>query len=54
MIAATAKTDTSGNFIMKPLEIGTYTVNVIKTGFNNFQITGLKVKLGQANSLSGT
>jgi hypothetical protein len=48
----TAKTDANGDYLIKPLEIGTYTVTVTKTGFNNFQITGVEVKLGQVNSLA--
>jgi hypothetical protein len=50
--AQTANTDTDGEYLIKPLEIGTYTVTVTKTGFNNFQITGVEVKLGQVNSLN--
>jgi hypothetical protein len=50
--AQTTQTGTNGDYIIKPLEIGTYTVTVTKTGFNNFQITGVEVKLGQVNSLN--
>jgi hypothetical protein len=49
--AQTTKTDSSGKYNIKPLEIGTYTITVTKTGFNNFQKTGVEVKLGQVNSL---
>jgi hypothetical protein len=47
----TTKTDANGNYLIKPLEIGTYTVTVTKSGFDNFQITGVEVKLGQVNNL---
>jgi hypothetical protein len=50
--AQTTQTDTNGSYTIKPIEIGTYTVTVTKTGFNNFQITGVEVKLGQVNSLN--
>jgi len=47
-----ANTTATGRYTIKPLAIGTYTVTVTKTGFNNFQITGIAVKLGQVNSLN--
>jgi hypothetical protein len=50
--AQTTQTDPNGSYTIKPVEIGTYTVTVTKTGFNNFQITGVEVKLGQVNSLN--
>lgn len=49
--AKTTKTDNNGNYLIKPLEIGTYTVTAAKTGFNNFQKSGVEVKLGQVNNL---
>jgi hypothetical protein len=50
--AQTAETAPNGNYLIKPAEIGAYTVTVTKTGFNNFQKTGVEVKLGQVNSLN--
>ncbi|HEX8249697.1 MAG TPA: carboxypeptidase-like regulatory domain-containing protein [Pyrinomonadaceae bacterium] len=50
--AKTAQTDSTGKYTIKPVEIGTYTVTVTKTGFNDFQITGVEIKLGQVNSLN--
>lgn len=47
----TANTDSDGNYLIKPVAIGTYTITATKTGFNNFQKTGVEVKLGQVNSL---
>lgn len=48
----TAATTAAGRYTIKPLAIGTYTVTVTKSGFNNFQITGVEVKLGQVNGLN--
>lgn len=46
-----ATTAPDGKYLIKPVSNGTYTVTVTKTGFNNFQITGVEVKLGQITSL---
>ncbi|HLM00249.1 MAG TPA: carboxypeptidase-like regulatory domain-containing protein [Pyrinomonadaceae bacterium] len=49
--AQTAPTDSDGNYSIKPVPSGTYTITAAKPGFNDFKKTGVEVKLGQVNNL---
>jgi hypothetical protein len=50
-LGKTAKTNSSGTYHFKPIPNGTYTVLVTAEGFNNFEVDGITVKLGQINHL---
>lgn len=45
------QTDPNGDYLIKPLANGKYTVTVTKPGFNDFKKVGVEVKLGQVNNL---
>jgi hypothetical protein len=45
------QSDASGDYSFKPLAHGNYTLTVTATGFNNFEASGVDVKLGEINTL---
>lgn len=47
----TAKTDSSGEYQIKPLSPNTYTIRVTATGFQDFEQDEVEVKLGAVNKL---
>ena len=49
--AKTAQTDSGGNYNIKPLPAGKYTIRVTKTGFTDFEASDVDVKLGQITTL---
>lgn len=49
--AQTTQTDPNGEYLIKPLANGKYTVTVTKPGFNDFKKIDVEVKLGQVNNL---
>lgn len=47
----TAKTDSAGEYLIKPAPAGKYTVRVTATGFQDFEQDEVEVKLGDVNKL---
>lgn len=48
----TTQTNSAGEYRFKPVNYGEYTVRVTATGFRDFEISEVKVKLGDVNSLN--
>lgn len=48
----TAKSDTQGEYLFKPVAFGTYSVTVTKEGYQDFQTDGIEVKLGDITHLN--
>lgn len=50
-LAKTAKTKSNGTYSFKPVTKGTYTVRIVKEGFEDFEADEVEVKLGEVNHL---
>lgn len=48
----TATTNSKGNYTIKPLPNGTYTIRVTTEGFKDFEVDGVEIKFGAINELS--
>lgn len=46
------KTNSSGEYSFKPIEIGEFTIKVTANGFQDYEINEFKVKLGEVNKLN--
>jgi hypothetical protein len=47
-ISETVKTDSSGNYVVTPLDPGAYTVNAVATGFQTTVRNGIELTVGQS------
>lgn len=50
-LSKTAKTDSFGKYLIKPIPNGKHTIRVAKTGFTDFEIFDFNVKLGDITTL---
>ena len=50
--AKTAKANSLGNYSIKPIAAGKYTIRVSKAGFNDFEVFDFDVKLGDITTLN--
>lgn len=51
-LTKTAKTNSLGNYSIKPAPIGKFTIRVTKSGFNDFEIFDFDIKLGGITTLN--
>ena len=50
-LSKTAKTDSFGKYLIKPITNGKYTIRATATGFNDFEADDVEVKMGTINNL---